>query len=226
MKKYALLCLLFLGCMATTGYSQIGILASYNHQSLGKLNDYFNGQNALGKPILTNGYKAGVNYWYRLPYHRVEFWPTLFYSSHSGSIETPFLYINKASIQKFGLEVDTRVYVLEFNGDCHCPTFSKQNKFIDKGFYLDLLAGGSYGIYKADGISENHPGWHLGLGAGLDIGLSDFLTLTPFIQGIYASGSRWDALGISGSELSPPKASGIQLNAGVHFALRWKKYDY
>jgi hypothetical protein len=69
-------------------------------------------------------------------------------------------------------------------GDCHCPTFSKQNDLVKKGLFIQII--GAFQNERSKTAITQYTNWHqnlsAGIGAGLDIGISDFITLTPLIQ--------------------------------------------
>ncbi len=130
------------------------------------------------------GWEAGIHYWLRLSDLRIEFFPELFYSSfdHKESDPNSFLF------RRYGLALPVRVYPLDFKSDCQCPTFSKQNDFFKKGFFIQVsptfqkyrpkISDGTYDLFgMLRGEWQSTIG--LGLGGGIDIGISDLLTLSP-----------------------------------------------
>ncbi|MCB0686014.1 MAG: hypothetical protein KDC53_05800 [Saprospiraceae bacterium] len=126
-----------------------------------------------------SGYYLGANYWLRLKNVRLEFFPELGFSR----LNTNEADVQGTSVSKWSLTIPASFYLLEFKGDCHCPTFSKQNDLFKKGFFLQLITSLEHEKANLDTTMEK---WHqnlgLGIGTGLDIGISDFLTITPLIQ--------------------------------------------
>lgn len=148
---------------------QIGITAGYN-----SLN--FNPEPSLQIEDQTfEGYSLSIFYWFRLRNVRVEFLPGVSYTHLDADAE-----IN--SIQLFA---STRVYPFSFYDDCDCPTFSKSSGFFKDGFFLSLSPYiGRYEFSMDNSLQENHTDllFHIDVGAGLDIGFSDQVTLTPEVR--------------------------------------------
>jgi hypothetical protein len=140
---------------------------------------------------------AAIHYWMRLKNIRIEFYPELGYATgpvqgYQETISTEFDFVEE-SMNAAWFRLPIRFYPLDFTGDCDCPTFSKQGNLVKKGFFLSLVPGvrwiqleGNTGFqnngaletpvsnFTRDGLS-----WSAGIGAGLDIGISDALTITP-----------------------------------------------
>lgn len=128
-----------------------------------------------------SGYEVGVHYWFRLKNLRIEFFPEINY----GSVVVKATGIQaRTKIHRFGVALPVSIYPLELKGDCKCPTFSKQNDLFKKGFFLQLVPA----IQRTQSmLTTTDPApWtehvSLGFGAGLDIGVSDLITVTPLIH--------------------------------------------
>jgi len=153
--------------------AQIGIKGSFNIYSSPLDVIVNNADNNL--PTVDNAPEIALNYWFRLPTKRVEFMPTIFFSSTSTSNTT-----NKLNM--YGAEMKVNVYPFDFGGDCDCPTFGKQGPHLEKGLFLQLSGG--YARYEPSGVFEtaivaNGQGAIFGAGVGVDFGLSNLITLTP-----------------------------------------------
>jgi hypothetical protein len=184
--------------------------------------------------LFRTGYQVSVDYWIRLPDVRIEFFPELRYASLSASPQTTFDNA-KMNWQSLSLHATTNVYLLDFFGDCDCPTFSKQDPFFKKGFFLQVSPGAhylmqSYRSGPALGLELDQNDWafSFGLGAGIDIGLSDWITLTPYGRITRLFGAQWtgfDYLPYLGNEvfgvLSQPNTIWLP-EAGMRLGLRWK----
>lgn len=98
----------------------------------------------------------------------------------------------------FSFNLNTNIYPLDFNGDCNCPTFSKQNTFFKKGFYFRISPGVSRLSQKvkmeATTVRNTQFLFNLGVGAGLDIGVSRRLTVSPFVMGRFYPELFWNDL--------------------------------
>ncbi|MBK8501914.1 MAG: hypothetical protein IPL46_06735 [Saprospiraceae bacterium] len=131
--------------------------------------------------VNAQGFSAGLNYWLRLRNVRIEFFPELAY----GLLETKQIEsLPDLSVQNWSFTIPASFYLLELKGDCQCPTFSKQNDLLKKGLFVQLI--GAYQNERSKTATTQHTDWQqnlaAGIGTGLDIGLSDFITLTPLVQ--------------------------------------------
>ena len=156
----------------------------------------------------------GVNYWLRPKNLRIEILPEIAYRRNIGNTGNSGLV---ARTHSFDLNINALVYVFDLGNDCNCPTFSKQGNFFRKGFYLEASAGGSLGQFdirrtvggEGRKLSQsNRLLGKAGVGAGLDFGISDLVTISPWAKYEWHFGGRWDQLsefsnGDSSLETSP-----------------------
>lgn len=184
--------------------------------------------------LFQTGYQVSLDYWLRLPELRIEFFPGLRYARFSTSPQTTFDDA-KMSWQSVSLHATTNIYLFDFFGDCDCPTFSKQDPLFKKGFFLQVSPGAHYLIQSyhsgpALGLHVDQRDWAFsaGIGAGIDIGLSDWVTLTPYGRITRLFGAQWtgfDYLPYLGNEvisvLSQPNPLWLP-EAGVRLGVRWK----
>lgn len=131
---------------------------------------------------LAQGYEVGLGYWFRLKNKRMEFTPEISYTGYLGKDDVSGSSINFNS--------NILIYALDFHSDCNaCPTFSKDGGLIKKGFHWILNP--SVTKVESSGIVNRmtpspttfeygYTTWRLGVGAGLDIGITNLLTIAPF----------------------------------------------
>jgi hypothetical protein len=194
--------MIFLQCSAD---AQFGVRLKYN------FNNYNNWENTLvhrfsvDQKLFSKGYEAGLDYWFRLKKRRIEFMPEISYSNSSTSFNNPT--IDKFNIDIFSFNFNTQIYALDMEGDCDCPTFSKQGPSLNKGLFFHFTPG--LGYFRASGtpqaILSSVPlpngltsgfVFRAGTGIGLDIGVSDLFTLTPIISYYFHSGMNWEQLAV------------------------------
>ena len=171
MTKALLPLLLFL--FATPLSGQLGFRTSVVFHDA--TDEVVTGLGTLSGPDFKPGSEIGLNYWFRLPKQRVEFLPEL-YASFSG-IGDDVVYLNE-----YGAGLSVNVYPFDFLGDCDCPTFGKQGPQLQKGFFLQLSGGYAFyrqGSQRFSTAGDRGSSATLGAGLGLDIGLSNLVTLTP-----------------------------------------------
>ncbi len=159
--------MLFLATTACIG--QFGIKGEYTTASY-----HLNTSSNAGE-YDADGYQAALFYWSRLKNNRIEFFPEIYYGELRAKAPND---LPSGKVTRYGLSVPVSVYPLDFRGDCDCPTFSKQNDRFKKGFFLQVIPG--YLFEKWSEVSRHQA--ILGLGVGLDIGLSNLLTISPIVH--------------------------------------------
>ena len=189
-------------CFTLNLSAQIGVNAGYRTNSADGWEKFFE-----GKDFLNQGFKVGVDYWFRLKKRRVEFTPELSYTRFNSSFSTGSLIgqVDQEFTATFiGLDFHTNLYLLDFASDCDCPTFSKDGSILDAGFFVQLSPGVAYGDFSAASSSEtgetrnestNATAFKFGIGVGLDIGISDGFTITPMVNWQRYFGMEWENLG-------------------------------
>ena len=172
-------------------FGQAGISTSYQNVNP-KLWKSWTGQQNL----FDDSYEFGIDYWFRLKNYRVEFTPQVYH--YRWSTETPN-YVGYR-LRSTGFAANTNLYIFDFIGDCDCPTFSKDGTFISKGFHLSLapvveyLSLENFTDIAGEGTEDKMVVYGIKVGAGLDIGINDLLTLTPFVRYKYMPSVDWEGL--------------------------------
>jgi len=184
MRLFIILLLLTVGFQAQ---AQFGFSARTNLNNFNAWEDFYQVNDISTRPF-RNTIDLGVNYWLRLKNKRVEFLPELTYSlEKSDDLTVPQGDNFSNTLTQYGFNLNTHIYFMDLDNDCNCPTFSKQGTFVPKAIHL-IINPGVY-IYRNDLVIERdnlseleHWGraFKLGAGLGLDIGISDLLTITPF----------------------------------------------
>ena len=229
MKRTVLFLVAFLSL--SFAYGQIGIRTSYltggdPTWDLVGLSDL---QNELVGP--ETGFAVGLDYWFRLKNQRIEFYPEINYATLSDDLAGDVdLQFNMLSFY-----LNTQIYFLDFAGDCDCPTFSKDGTFVDKGLFLLISPGYSlqnFEISPNDGEIQklDNSTFNIGAGLGLDIGVTDAITITPFGGARYFLATPWsdhdtvysvnDNLG----SLTPGQDNLLQFFAGLRLGFRFDNY--
>lgn len=206
-------------CLGWTvhSFSQFGINAGYR---LNHAPDWQWAASDAGTPdpVLGNGFSVGVDYWMRLKNYRLEFLPELNYSRFNKTLPLD----RETSNQFFSFFLNTNWYLFDFEGDCNCPTFSKQGQFLKKGFFVQLSPGITYLKNSftmpqdllpdnKETIDSNSWAFSIGLGAGIDIGVSDLFTVTPMVGLRYFPSANWPQL----SDLAPDKDGDLQEKSAI-----------
>ena len=187
---FFLLCILLSTAMA----AQFGLRAGYGTSHFADWQGFaYSRIDDRNASFLPNGYSVGVDYWFRLKKRRIEFMPEVGYAQFSPSSVDGVDY-KLASINAI---FNVHIYPLDLAEDCNCPTFSKQGNTIKKGFFVHAAPVFRYYLQNAKGISEITSksaavGFRAGL--GIDIGLSNFLTLSPMVAYEYTSSANWKKL--------------------------------
>jgi len=165
--------------------AQFGMAVKYDRNAYREWNTFASNGKAHGSDIT-----IGLNYWKSLKDKRLDFLPELTYtlkntySTTSGIIPSDQYELG---LQRIGFVFNTHVYPMDFGGDCNCPTFSKQNDFLKKGLFFILSPGVEYFISDLKFNGEEQEGrsaiaFKIGAGLGLDIGINNLITISPFVM--------------------------------------------
>lgn len=181
------------------------------------------------RSIRDSGPYGIAEYTFRLKQNRLEFHPGIGYRHVPGAGGST------GRLSALLLEVQAAAYPFDFRGDCHCPTFSKQGDILKKGFFLAVSSGIALqslkrtiippGMSVPEAITDSQRSWTLGLSAGLDLGISERFTLTPFVA--YAwylpTTFRTDGMDRIPWTLSDQRQAGIGLRLTCHLPDRMRR---
>lgn len=243
MRQYFQLTIIFFALVfiGQSVYGQIGIRTKYLKNGIDDNQTNFISKVGSIDDALSTGYGLGIDFWIRLKTKRVEFLPELGINYSQTSFETEitqysldynYLYFN----------LNTRIYPMDFEGDCDCPTFSNQSTLIKKGFYFELSPGVGYYTthYDSSLPTVSNPegetntatldafSYKIGVAVGLDIGLSNLLTINPYAMYNYHFGREYDIPVGKLSTLIDSNSGNImsQLELGLRFAIRFDAKNY
>ncbi len=183
--KFTLVSLFFLSLYQLN--AQLGINARYGNinpvewESISQEGQLFNSHLELG-----------VDYWFRLKNFRVEFTPEIF-GGRSSTSNNAWSY----QFTNLGIQANTNFYIMDFEGDCDCPTFSKDGNFFSKGFHISIAPIAEYQAKSLENVEvslDEYRSINFGatLGAGIDIGITDLVTVTPYIRYKFVPNSKWE----------------------------------
>jgi len=178
--------------------AQLGISGSYLTSAAPHWELRTGGASSLRIQPPGTGYSVGLDYQFRLKKVRIEFAPELNYSHWS----TPKTNELETSSNWYSFFFNIRVYPFDLKGDCNCPTFSKRGNTFQKGFFVSLSPGISqmnhYIPRGWGGVSFEMKDQYLAPNAalvlGLDIGISELLTVTPHAGWRYFPQTKWPSL--------------------------------
>ena len=134
--------------------------------------------------------EVGLEYWWKPMERRLEIMPELIYGWHE-TLTPDLSQGSPISSESYNASIliNVRAYPMDFNSDCDCPTFSKDGNFFTKGFYVELGPGVHYTKHEAltptiqvPVHNSSNTSWRVHAGVGLDIGLSNLITLNPFFS--------------------------------------------
>lgn len=144
-----------------------------------------------------NSWEVGIDYWLRLKNTRIEFLPTLSYGQQVLDPQISSDGLASEELEGFQIQhqyasffVHTNIYLFDLSGDCDCPTFSKSDPIFRKGFFLQIAPGVSWfqtDVQLGEQGTEEREELLFGIGAGigLDLGISDLITISPMVGGRY-----------------------------------------
>ena len=209
-------------------HAQFGVRIKYNNHSFSEWETALNNfQVRENQKLFNTGLEAGLDYWFRLKKRRVEFMPEVSYSIASTNY-TQNLGLDKVNLSVFNFNFHTQIYALDMEGDCDCPTFSKQGASINKGLFFHFTPG--IGYYNTNTtLTENFGStfdeakgivFRGGIGLGLDLGLSDLITITPIISYYFHSNMQWDNMPSPNEHLLNTNESPKLLQLTIRFGFR------
>ena len=241
MKKLLILALSVFA-LQTQIQAQIGISGSYTQWHTPEWSNFIEDElgTSFSEAFYKNGYKIGADYWFRLPNVRVEFHPELAFSKVNAdwsnlSSDLPNFMLQT---QSYHFQLNTNFYIFDFFGDCDCPTWSKTEPFFKKGFFVQVSPGFTRQEHQIESIEESgkietatNNTFNLAAGIGMDIGVSDYFTLTPFVKGWYFFTTDWQDFKetspfnfpINDEDLSGSAPTNhFWLEAGMRIGFRWR----
>jgi len=154
---------------------------------------------------------VGVDYWFRLKNYRLEFLPAVHFQYWSVIDFVP-------SVQ---------FYPLDFFNDCSCPTFSKQGEFLKKGLFINITPGVALSRLSSKQTSINAVNETIlfgRAGVGLDIGLSNLLTISPSVSYQVSQRLDWSDLFVTTTSNTLNIYSGVFVSLRVGMRLDKKNY--
>jgi hypothetical protein len=208
MKSFGLaLCFVFL---VGPVFAQVGINTSYRFNNARDWN-LLNPANGSVTELPGDNFAFGLDYAIRLKGLRLEIVPEANYARYQVR-ETDFGQLNQQTFSGF---LNFNLYVLDLKGDCDCPTFRKSGNVAAKGLYLSLSPGISLfdseiAMLNGTLLRGRALAPSLALGFGLDLGLSEKLTITPFGGFRYFPEARW--FGLEEALLLDPTIINYQTN--------------
>jgi len=183
--------------------AQFGVRAKYNMNSFSEWDIFLNENiNENIDKIFPSNIEVGLDYWFRLKTHRIEFMPEIAIGLKSKSSYPTSLPSTGAetSFSYFAFNFNTQIYAFDLTGDCDCPTFSKQGPSLSKGFFFTISPGIIYNTKEltyetvSSSFKSNQINLRLGIGAGYDIGINNLITISPSIQYNLAPGVKFSEL--------------------------------
>ena len=179
--------------------AQFSISAKYGINSFPEWQSIVDGANLEEDDFIGNGIEFGFSYWFRLKNYRVEFMPELSYQQlNHPSVDDNGIIFKKES---YFLTFNTLVYTLDIEGDCNCPTWGKDGSFIQKGFFVGVSPGIGYHTMSSQfygptietlPVEVNKLAFRVGVSTGLDIGITEWITITPYATLNYTPALTWD----------------------------------
>jgi hypothetical protein len=180
-------------CISLGLRSQVGIRAGAGLSNF----DMWQEETALAAndrqlQILNQSQHLGLDYWFRLPRRRIEFLPQIGYSRYTSPSSNLFNFKGSSIDAAFNVQI----YFMDLAEDCDCPTFSKQGGLVKKGLFFTVAPLAKFFTFQGSNetvnasIKEFAPG--LKIGMGLDIGITDMITITPMIAHERTTMVTWD----------------------------------
>lgn len=218
---------IFIFLMQMTSQAQFGVRVKYNNTGFGTWDTPFNDTYSTDGEMFKNGYEAGIDYWMRLKKKRIEFMPEIAYARHQTTYTSGD--ISQLTLTDFNFNIHTHIYALDLGDDCNCPTFSKQGNTIDKGLFVHFTPGLSYHNISGQMSDQSNEtpqmpsglSFRVGIGLGLDIGVSDLWTISPIVSYYFRTPMTWEKL--NETDDVDATASILQLSLRLGFRPDYKR---
>ena len=213
--------LIFLWLFSGSLQAQLALTTAYNLNSFPAGADY-DGTEVSG--LEDDFGELQLSYWFRLKNKRIEFLPTVYATGQFGKIKT---------YQEGGFLFKTNIYPFDFGGDCDCPTFGKQGPDIAKGFFIQLAPGFAYTERDTRGIAfrelDEDNFFVFAGGVGIDLGISNFLTLSPFAAARYQASEQlglYPGIPINGARVGTVRGHRWTYQLGLQLLARFDHKRY
>lgn len=211
-----------MSCFIHSLFGQIGLRSAYQLNTFSNWNQYFQSQDLEASRVFETSLQYALDYQFKLKDTRIEFYPYVSYHTASSSLRlTP----SSIELRQFGMGLRSHFYIFDMIGDCECPTFTKQGSILKKGFFLSAGLGADLSSKKigSAAFDDQNIDIKFSAGLGLDLGINELLTLTPFASFQYYPSISWHELrvpfgGSSGNVET--SLSQIQLGLRVGFHLK------
>ncbi|MFK7933453.1 MAG: hypothetical protein AB8G22_08075 [Saprospiraceae bacterium] len=175
--------------LSLTTYAQFGITGGTQFTNNEEWRDIIitNG-NEITDEFSNQGWAVGIDYWFRLEKVRIEFLPELRLAHTNSKVQLSDVSgMTDVDLNSLQFNFNTNIYPFDFDGDCDCPVWSKEGPSFSKGFFVRLSPGVNYRQVSEQGMDAG-PAYDAAvkltaaIGVGMDIGISDFITITPLAE--------------------------------------------
>lgn len=170
---------------------------------------------------------VGMDYWFRLKKYRLEFFPSIQFQYAHEKVTLSDASQGALNWSVIDFTPILQFYPLDFKNDCMCPTFSKQGQFLKKGLFIQLAPGIAHSNLKGKNTEVDHISNWMGLaraGAGIDIGISDLITISPAVNYQFAQSLNWSSFFTSSASSDINVYSGLFLSARIGWRFDRKNY--
>lgn len=180
-------------------HAQFAFTAKYNQSSFPTWEEI---QVPDDNPFMSNSFELGLAYWFRLKKRRLEFLPEIIYNQAHGEHSSVFddQFLTSLTKKTVGFQMNVQFYPMDFASDCDCPTFSKDGNFFTKGFFLGISPG--YNLHflevetnlASENESQAQGSFRIGGYLGIDIGITELITISPILQFNHTLETQWDGI--------------------------------
>lgn len=189
MSRIAIYCFLVLAALEAAG--QPGFSLSYRTFESDEWKAFLP-SNGMQNYAAGDGFQASLGYLFPLSQVNLKTGPELSFGHYERLYGEPA----RSRHETYSLNWTSVAYPFDIQGKCDCPTFSKPGNTFSKGLFLQFSPGAwyrrsTYSDGAANSDSSQGLTWLAGGGLGLDIGIQENLTFSPFL--LYFHG--WDSRG-------------------------------
>jgi len=227
----ALLSTLIFLCSFNIINAQMDLIFQYQHPSFTDwdlvVNDFYAGQDDNNaEKIFEHAFAIGAAYRIFPSEVRMGFLPELSFAYALENRKSEFQQ-GKYVYRQIAFALPFQVFPFDLYGDCNCPTFGKENDFFKRAFFLKFIPEIDYQVLSYTNelnLSHepdytNNTAFSLGVGMGLNIALTQLLTLSPEISYHNVFSEKWGGLAsLHGLAESLDKTSANNLRFGLRLS--------
>jgi hypothetical protein len=210
--------------------AQLGINVNYDQSNFDSWQEVLKEVDLGDFEIYKRGYGASLDYGFSMKHYRVDFYPEItFRRAVFNNYQRVGLHTD-ATLLQYGLNIRMQVYPLDLlsKQGMQCPSFRRGDIF-SKGLYFSVKPGVFYSSKQLEmnadigtPVQAEDAGFifGFGLGTGLDIGISELISITPNLSYNFYLKEEWEGFSATyGQSSFNDKTAYSGISAGIRLGM-------